>query len=77
MGGSVADHRHTLPGMPGPAAAVIAQFGAIEDGQRYGRLAELFTDDAVYYDPLAGPQRGTVAIAEFMARLAADVASHA
>lgn len=48
---------------------MIAQFGAIEDGQRYGRLAELFTDDAVYYDPLAGPQRGTVAIAEFMARM--------
>jgi ketosteroid isomerase-like protein len=55
--------------MPGPAADVIARFGAVEDDQRYTRLVELFTDDAVYYDPFFGPQVGRAAIAEFMAHM--------
>lgn len=52
--------------MPGPAVDVIDRFGAVEDDQRYTRLVELFTDDAVYYDPFFGPQRGKRAIQEFM-----------
>ena len=55
--------------MPGPAADVIARFGAVEDDQRYTRLVELFTEDAVYYDPFFGPQVGRAAIAEFMAHM--------
>lgn len=45
---------------------VIRQFGAVEDDQRYGRLVELFTDDAIYYDPFFGPQRGKDQIGVFM-----------
>lgn len=55
--------------MPGPAVDVIRQFGAVEDDQRYTRLVELFTDDAVYYDPFMGAQRGRAAIAEFMGHM--------
>jgi len=52
--------------MPGPAVDVIRQFGAVEDDQRYTRLVELFTDDAVYYDPFHGAQRGRDRIRAFM-----------
>ena len=52
--------------MPGPAVDVISRFGAVEDDQRYTRLVELFTDDAVYYDPFFGAQRGKAAIHQFM-----------
>jgi ketosteroid isomerase-like protein len=52
--------------MPGPAVDVISRFGAVEDDQRYTRLVELFTDDAVYYDPFFGAQRGKDAIRSFM-----------
>jgi ketosteroid isomerase-like protein len=55
--------------MPGPAVDVIARFGAVEDDQRYTRLVELFTDDAVYYDPFFGPQVGKEAIAGFMGHM--------
>jgi steroid Delta-isomerase len=55
--------------MAGPAFDVIKQFGAVEDDQRYTRLVELFTDDAIYYDPFFGPQRGKPAIADFMAEM--------
>ena len=55
--------------MPGPAVDVINRFGSVEDDQRYTRLVELFTDDAVYYDPFFGPQRGKSAIADFMAHM--------
>ena len=55
--------------MPGPAADIISQFGAVEDDQRYTRLVDLFTDDAVYYDPFLGAQRGKPAIREFMAHM--------
>jgi ketosteroid isomerase-like protein len=52
--------------MPGPAHDVIRQFGEVEHDQRYTRLLGLFTDDAVYYDPFLGAQRGTAAIRSFM-----------
>jgi steroid Delta-isomerase len=52
--------------MPGPAVDIISRFGAVEDDQRYTRLVELFTDDAVYYDPFFGAQRGKPAIQSFM-----------
>lgn len=52
--------------MPGPAVEIISQFGAVEDDQRYTRLIELFADDAVYYDPFFGAQRGREAIRAFM-----------
>ena len=52
--------------MPGPAVDIISQFGAVEDDQRYTRLVDLFTDDAVYYDPTFGAQRGKEAIRAFM-----------
>lgn len=55
--------------MPGPAVDIIRQFGAVEDGQRYSRLVELFADDAVYHDPFLGAQRGRRAIGEFMAHM--------
>lgn len=55
--------------MSGPAAATIARFGAVEDDQRYTRLVELFADDAVYYDPFFGAQRGKDAIHEFMTHM--------
>jgi steroid Delta-isomerase len=55
--------------MPGPAVDVVRRFGAVEDDQRYGRLVELFADDAVYYDPFMGPQRGKQAIREFMGHM--------
>ena len=55
--------------MPGPAVEIISQFGAVEDDQRYTRLVELFTDDAIYYDPFFGAQRGKEAIREFMAHM--------
>ena len=44
------------------AHEMISMFGAIEDDQRYTRLVELFTDDAIYYDPFAGAQVGKAAI---------------
>ena len=53
--------------MPGPAVETLRRFGSVEDdGQRYTSLLELFTDDAVYYDPLLGAQRGTDQILSFM-----------
>jgi len=55
--------------MAGPAADVIRQFAAVEHDQRYSRLAELFTPDAIYYDPFKGPQRGDDAIASFLAEM--------
>ncbi|MEM8902574.1 MAG: nuclear transport factor 2 family protein [Actinomycetota bacterium] len=55
--------------MPGPAAATVSRFGAVEDDQRYTRLVEVFADDAVYYDPLFGPQRGKDAIHAFMTHM--------
>lgn len=48
---------------------VIQMFGSVEDDQKYGRLVEFVTDDAIYCDPFAGPQRGKAAIAEFMAEM--------
>ena len=52
--------------MPGPAVDTLSQFGNVEDDQRYTRLVELVADDAVYYDPFFGPQRGREAIRSFM-----------
>ena len=51
------------------AADIIAKFGAVEDDQRYTRLVELFTDDAIYYDPFMGPQRGKEQIRTFMGHM--------
>lgn len=48
---------------------IITMFGSVEDDQRYTRLVDLFTDDAVYCDPFYGPQRGRAAIGEFMAEM--------
>ncbi len=59
--------------MRGPAAETIDRFGAVEDDQRYTRLVELFTDDAVYYDPFYGPQRGQEAIRSFMEHMEQSV----
>jgi steroid Delta-isomerase len=55
--------------MPGPAVDLIRRFGAVEDDQRYTKLLDVFTDDAVYVDPFAGPQRGRAQIASFMAHM--------
>jgi len=55
--------------MPGPAVDVLRRFGAVEDDQKYTRLVELFAEDAVYYDPFFGPQRGIEAIREFMGHM--------
>ncbi len=55
--------------MSGSAAEIIARFGAVEDDQRYTRLVELFADDAIYYDPFMGAQRGRDAIREFMGHM--------
>lgn len=55
--------------MSGSAAEIIARFGAVEDDQRYTRLVELFAEDAVYYDPFMGAQRGRDAIREFMGHM--------
>jgi ketosteroid isomerase-like protein len=55
--------------MPGPAEDICRRFGAVEDDQRYTRLVERFTDDAIYYDPFMGPQRGREAIREFMGHM--------
>lgn len=52
-----------------PAEDVIARFGAVEDDQRYTRLVDVFTDDAIYYDPFFGPQRGREAIRQFMSHM--------
>ncbi|MEY3566940.1 MAG: hypothetical protein RLZ19_954 [Actinomycetota bacterium] len=51
------------------ASEIITMFGSVEDDQKYTRLVELFTDDAVYYDPFAGPQVGRAAIHEFMSEM--------
>jgi len=48
---------------------VIQMFGSVEDDQKYGRLVEFVTDDAIYCDPFAGPQRGKEAISAFMAEM--------
>jgi limonene-1,2-epoxide hydrolase len=55
--------------MPGPAIDTLRRFGAVEDDQKYTRLVELFADDAVYYDPFFGPQRGRDAISTFMGHM--------
>ena len=48
---------------------VIQMFGSVEDDQKYGRLVEFMTDDVIYCDPFAGPQRGRAAVTEFMAEM--------
>jgi limonene-1,2-epoxide hydrolase len=55
--------------MMGSATEIIDRFGAIEADQRYTQLVDLFTDDAIYCDPFAGPQIGKTAIATFMAEM--------
>ncbi len=55
--------------MPGPAVDVLRRFGAVEDDQKYTRLVELFAEDAIYYDPFFGPQRGREAISAFMGHM--------
>jgi steroid Delta-isomerase len=52
--------------MPGPAVATLKKFGEVEDDQRYTRLLDLFTEDAIYYDPFMGAQRGKEEILSFM-----------
>jgi hypothetical protein len=52
-----------------PAREIIDRFGQVEDDQKYTRLVELFTDDAIYYDPFAGAQVGKAAIYEFMSEM--------
>jgi len=52
---------------------LLAAFGGVEDDQRYTRLVENFTEDAVYYDPFFGPQVGKPAITDFMAHMEAVV----
>ena len=51
------------------AREIIDRFGQVEDDQKYTRLVELFTDDAIYYDPFAGAQVGKAAIHEFMSEM--------
>jgi len=51
------------------SSEIIDRFGAVEDDQRYTRLLDLFTDDAIYCDPFAGPQVGIAAIGSFMAEM--------
>ncbi len=48
---------------------VIQMFGSVEDDQKYGRLLEFMTEDVVYCDPFAGPQRGRGAVSAFMAEM--------
>ena len=47
------------------ARDIIQRFGAVESDQRYGRLLDVFTDDAVYCDPIMGVQSGRDQIAAF------------
>ena len=51
------------------AEKIINRFGQVEDDQKYTKLVDLFTDDAVYYDPFAGAQIGRQAIFEFMSEM--------
>ena len=51
------------------AEEIIKKFGAVEDDQRYTRLVDLFTPDAIYYDPFMGAQVGTDAIRTFMGHM--------
>lgn len=51
------------------ARDIIQRFGAVESDQRYGGLLEVFTDDAVYCDPIMGVQSGRDQIASFMAEM--------
>ena len=46
---------------------ILQRFGAVEVDQKYGALLDVFTDDAVYCDPILGVQDGKNAIASFMA----------
>lgn len=55
--------------MPGSAFETIDRFGRMEDDQRYTRLVDLFADDAIYYDPFFGAQRGRAQIRTFMERM--------
>jgi ketosteroid isomerase-like protein len=55
--------------MPGPAVEILSRFANVESDQRYTSLVEVMTDDAIYYDPFAGPQRGKAAIAAFMGHM--------
>ena len=51
------------------ASDIITMFGSVEDDQKYTRLVSLFVDDAIYYDPFAGPQVGKAQIHEFMSEM--------
>jgi ketosteroid isomerase-like protein len=55
--------------MAGPARDVIERFGAVEQDQRYTRLADQFTADAVYWDPFLGAQVGRPAVEAFLAHM--------
>jgi ketosteroid isomerase-like protein len=55
--------------MNGPAAQIAARFGAVEDAQNYTSLLELFADDAVYFDPFMGAQRGHDQLRAFMSHM--------
>lgn len=48
---------------------LLAAFGEVEDDNKYTRLIDNFTEDAVYYDPFFGPQVGKDAIHTFMTHM--------
>jgi ketosteroid isomerase-like protein len=61
--------RRTVRVVPGPALDLLRQFGDVEADQRYTRLIDLFADEAIYHDPLFGPQVGREAILGFMTHM--------
>lgn len=56
--------------MAGPALTTLQNFRTVEKNQNYQDLADVFAVDAVYYDPIAGVQRGRDEIRSFLGRMA-------
>ena len=68
MGLSSADDHPT-----GPAYDLLARFWQIQSDAQYSKLADLFTDDAVFIDPLHGQMDGKSAIAAFFTRMETEM----
>lgn len=59
--------------MPGSAESLIRRYWEIQDAGDYVELCELFTDDAVFVDPVYGTFRGRTAIEGFLAKLTEEL----
>jgi ketosteroid isomerase-like protein len=64
-----------MGGQGGPALDLVHRFWALQEHRRYGELASLFADDAVFTDLVYGRFEGAEAIGAYLARMQQEMPS--